>query len=237
MLREASIGATMIKMRCLALLPMLLAACQAPHVDLRLQLACDPTQTDPPPPKSCQAMSLGCANFIETRLYAWQGGQLGDILQSSCMTAAQLGSPIDLCALESRAGALTLLKGLPKGASVRFRLRALFVANPADGCNVDVFVSAKNQVVFDGFSDPVTVDDRDHLLTLALSTCGSCLSSLVVVPSMGCQIGAFDGGTCECATPPGSPGCLAAGAACPDGEVAQLVAGGCCARCPNSSAP
>jgi hypothetical protein len=200
-----------------ALVGLCVPGCTGPHVDLQLQLACDPGQSKSPVPAGCSGMMLGCANFLEARLYEWRGDSLGDILASSCEPTSALGYPADLCALEARGKPLPILSNLPTGKTVRFRLRALHVDRPADGCNVDVFVSPLNQVVFDGFSAPLKVDAADHRVPMSLSTCGSCTDKQVTSASMGCQ---QDAGTC-----------LAAGQPCAGGGVAQTVAGGCCAAC------
>ncbi len=209
------------------------AACSPPHVDLELALSCARTDGGMAPPSTCQQLELACANFIDARLYEVVNGVYGDILATKCLTREQVGSPLDLCALEQSTKAYTVFSDLPTGKTVGFRLRALYIANPADGCNVDFNPNPKNLTVFDAYSKAVHVGSSDELVMLPVVTCGSCNATTAVSSGVVC-------GDHPCACTSANGPCMNVGQACPAGTlpgVAQLVAGDCCATCTQASSP
>jgi hypothetical protein len=184
------------------------------------------------PPSTCEQLELACANFIDARLYEVTNGEYGDILATKCLTREQVGSPLDLCALEQSAKAYTVFSNLPTGKTVGFRLRALFVANAADGCNVDFNPNPKNLTVFDAYSKAIRVGSSDELVMLPVVTCGSCSATSSVSSGLPCAMGQM----CACTSANGP--CMNVGDPCPPGTlpgVAQLVAGDCCATCTQAS--
>jgi hypothetical protein len=217
-----------------ALLSSALVACTPPHVDLELALQCTKGDGGLPPPTTCQGIDLSCANFVDARLYAVDNGTYGDILASTCLTRAQLGSPVDLCSLEQNAKAYTLFSKLPTGKTVVFRLRALYVANTSDGCNVDFNPNPKNLTVFDAYSKAIRVGSKDDLVMLPVVTCGTC--GAVNMPTSSNTNCGDMGSNCACTSANGP--CMTLGETCPAGTlpgVAQIVAGDCCATCTQAS--
>jgi hypothetical protein len=183
-------------------------------------------------------MQLGCINFIELRVYeSTSEGRLGRILSSSCLPAARLGDPPDLCALQQSPTAVQLLAAAPTGKPIRLRLRTLVTPNPDSGCNDDLPGGETPIVVFDGFSAAVTLDDASHVVPILLGWCGSC-ADLPKACGQGGPCGP-DGPSCvhvghvgaaRCCPPPDAS-CLSPGATCPNGGAALLPPGGCCALC------
>jgi hypothetical protein len=192
--------------------------CRPPaHVDLSLAMdSCEASAGNPPAPPICAALTLDCANFVEVRLYESDGqGTLGPILGSNCLTTAQLGQPPDLCALQMSRVPLPLLTNLPDGKTVRFRIRALAVADGTARCNVDLPGAAVPTLVFDAFSAPVKLDGNDHRVVVELGVCGSC----GIAGALSCE---------ELSVP---PDCVLPGKRCPNGKRPLFVPGGCCGFC------
>jgi hypothetical protein len=188
-----------------------------PHVDLSLAMdQCVASAGNPLPPKSCASLTLDCANFVEARLYQSDAqGTIGRLLGSSCVPTASLGAPPDLCALQMARPPFALFSALPDGETVRFRIRAMSVADPSTGCNVDLPGAAAPTLVFDGLSAPVRLDGNDHHVAIELGVCGSC--GIAGVES------------CDATSLP--PDCVTPGNRCPDGSRALFVPGGCCGVC------
>jgi hypothetical protein len=187
-------------------------------------------------------MTLGCAGFVELRLYASDSmGRLGSILQSNCMRAQDLGDPANFCALQQLKAPVPLLSHLPDGKTVRFRMRALIATDPANGCNDDLPGGQEPLVVFDGFSPAVALDGSDHVVSLQIGYCGTCASlpkpceqggpcvPMVPCPSPTDVPSKIPGGG-RCCAP--NLSCAQPGDRCPDGEPALLGVGACCAECP-----
>jgi hypothetical protein len=194
------------------------AGCRTPpHVDLSLGMDhCQPTAGNPPAPRSCSDFSLACVNFVEARLYESDAqGALGRILGSSCVTTAELGQPADLCALQMGRAPFSLFSRLPDGKTVRFRIRALNVADGSAGCNVDLPGAAPTTLLFDGLSAPVTVDGNDHRVVIDLGVCASC-------DTVGVQ---------SCDEKPLPPACVRVTELCPDGSRPLFPPAGCCGFC------
>jgi hypothetical protein len=235
------------------LIPLAALDCRpAPHITLKLEASRDTCSTisgNPAPPASCDGMTLGCANFFELRMYQSDAATnaLGNLLTSRCVAAADLGSPGDLCALESAHGGAPLLTNLAQGSTVRFRMRALNVSDPSNTCNDDLPGQPKPILVFDGFSDHVTIGDADQTAYIDLGYCGTCSNILasamcpgaLVCPMAPCDTNRVNSmGMC---CPPNGPDCLTEYDSCPDGTPALPTPGGCCAVCieppPVSRAP
>jgi hypothetical protein len=192
--------------------------CRPPaHVDLTLAMDnCAATAGNPPAPQDCSALTLDCANYVEARLYeSDQHGALGRLLGSSCVTTVELGAPPDLCALQMARAPFSLFTNLPDGKTVRFRIRAMSVADASAGCNVDLPGFSPPTLVFDGFSAPVKVDGNDHRVAVELGVCGSCGTA----------------GALSCEELPLPPDCVLPGGRCTDGTQALFVPGGCCGFC------
>jgi hypothetical protein len=232
--------ATVEGVRALMVLLPLVAACRpAPHIDLSIKQQCTQVTGEPSPPMTCSAMQLGCANFVEVRLYQSDDqGTLGSILQSNCMSTTALGNPTNLCALTGGHVPIALLDHLPDGKTVRFRLRAL-KADMTTQCNDDVPGDKTPLLLFDGFSPPVPIDGNDHAAQITIGFCDSCFN--VTAPIVVCPAG-HCGPQCTPGTlPPGAGGdcclatqsnCMKPGSVCPNGERALVGPGGCCAVCP-----
>jgi len=233
---------------CAALLPV---ACREPaHIDMRLSLECD-SQLDP---AGCGAMLLDCANFLEVRLYQLQGGGPGNILRSRCIGMSDLGKPTNMCQLSSLHGP-SLLTDLPEGETVLFRMRALFARAESAGCNDDIPGVPPPVVVFDGFSEALSIDGSSHLATIHINTCGNCLRLPPACTNMSCPplmcppgttpVGSPNGPdccavhceACETATNPNCTSscsgvtCPTPPQICPDGSRPVQVAGRCCPEC------
>ena len=166
--------------RLVVLLAFLPLACREPaHIDVHLEMSCTAQASGmaPPSPTVCDQMIIGCANFLEARLYeaTAQDGP-GNILGSRCIPVADVSKPPlqDMCALASLPSPVGLLDSLPEGKRVIFRLRALYVRNQANGCNDDIPGEPMPVLVFDGFSRAVTLDGNDHSIPLDVTTCASC---------------------------------------------------------------
>jgi hypothetical protein len=221
-------------MRPLALATaIVLAGCQ-PHVDFRLSMQCAAIAGNPPPPTSCDQMTLGCANFLDFRVYSSDAnGTLGTILESNCLPADKFGMPANLCALLAPHAPIPLLSSLPSGKTVRFRIRAMVVANPAFQCNDDVPGEPAPVIVFDGFSAAATLDGGDHVVPIPIGFCGSCgnLPNGMQTLSPACvDSGNPNGARCCMGTP--AANCRSPNDTCPDGSKPELPPGGCCAICP-----
>ncbi len=194
------------------------AGCWTPgHVDLSLAMdSCGTFAGNPPPVPDCAKLTLDCANFVEARLYESDDhGTLGRILDSSCLTTAELGKPADLCALQTARAPLLLFNKLPDGKTVRFRIRALAVLDGNAACNVDLPGAAAPTLVFDAFSGPVKLDGNDHRVVVELSVCGSCGIA----------------GILSCEEMPLPPDCVRTTDKCPNGSRPVFVPGGCCGFC------
>ena len=162
-------------MRSLVLITALgLAGCKGPgYVDLKVTMAC--ANLGPLPPGACSHLFLDCANRLDVRIYQASDGKPGDILSTRCVPMSELGQVTTLCDVLSRSPAATLLSDLPNGKKVMVRLRALYVLNPSrSDCNDDLPGEPDPVLLFDGFSDAITLDGTNHELHLRVSTCGSC---------------------------------------------------------------
>ncbi len=204
---------------CRWALVLLAFGCQtAPHIDLSLGMDhCGSFVGNPAAPRDCSALTLECANFVEARLYeSDEQGTLGRILGSNCLTTAELGQPADLCALQMARAPFSLFTNLPDGKTVRFRLRALSVADGAASCNVDLPGYAPPTLVFDGFSAPVKLDRNDHRIVIELGVCGSCS----IVGTQSCGEMSLPS---ECVQKPNGR--------CADGSQPLFVPAGCCGFC------
>jgi hypothetical protein len=162
-------------MRRLLVLMALLPACREPaHISVKLEMACrDLTAVGVPMVQQCTDMQLECATFVEARLYESDGTSIGNILSSKCIALDSLSPrPHNLCDLQTEQA--TLLDSLPDGKTVKFRMRALLVSDPRNGCNDDIPGVPAPVLLFDGFSNAVTIDGASHQATIDIGTCGSC---------------------------------------------------------------
>ena len=232
---------------CVWLVALVALGCRpAPHIDLSLALdncGSIPATGNPPSVTTCGAMTLGCAQFVEARLYASDSsGTLGRILGSNCLPAAQLGSPATLCALQMGHAPFSLLDHLPQGEMVRFRIRALHDDDLTTACNDDVPGKTPPILVCDGFSPPVQIDGDDHRVIIELGVCGTCADLPAACGEGGpcgpqgptCQPSSVPGGSL-CCQPDQPPGCISPGTTCADGTPALVPPGGCCGVCTSSA--
>ncbi len=212
----------------------LLGGCSAPHVDLSLTTAnCSvPSNTAGLP---CQSMTLGCANFFELVMY--EHDLSGRILQSSCLSATEVDTPQDLCALTNANRAPTLLlDGLASGEVVQFMFRAIDTSAPADRCNTEILTTPDFLTVFQGYSATVQIDGKDHIAPIELRYCGSCASISPVggpcppgkVPN---TMPLFPNAPMCCPVLPSGTPCPAPGTTCSDGTLSVVGPGDCCASC------
>ena len=253
-------------MRRLLVLMALLPACREPaHISVKLEMLCGQTPMGIPLPQQCSDMHLECANFVEVRLYEANGDQLGNILGSKCISLDSFSPrPHNLCDLQAQQS--TLLDSLPEGKTVKFRMRALLVTTPSNGCIDDLPGVPVPEVVFDGFSAAVPIDGHSHEATVQIGTCGSCINQqpacnstnpncppppmclpgqipVGLDPTNCCAIGCKD---CDptsgqnCIMPTNCMGvmCPPPGP-CPDGSMPTPFPGDCCLRCrdPNGMMP
>jgi hypothetical protein len=250
--------------RRLALLTATLAAtaCREPaHIDVAISMEC---QTDgtigmpPSVPSSCQDMLLGCANFLEVRLYESNAGKPGNLLRSHCVAMSDLGRPANLCDLTAL-HTTTLLTDLPDNKTVLLRMRALWAIDSSSGCNDDIPGEPAPVLLFDGFSDAVALDGADHKIAIHVATCGSCHDLPVACIDMpacaplmcppGTTPAAFPGAdnccaqtckqcdplvdaTCTEAMGCQAQPCPAPPPVCADGSRPVFLPGACCATCP-----
>lgn len=149
-----------------------LASCtSARTLDLKIEMSCN-ENVGPQVPQDCAEVSLGCVNFFELTAYGVKStGELGDSEGSRCWTSEELDSPRTLCDLLDRpelAAGPTI-----ESSEVVLRLQAMFVDDPSNQCRAPSW-GLRPVTVFDGFSAPTALADRDVTVPLVVSTCSSC---------------------------------------------------------------